>query len=169
MIAQLSHLPLRLKGLALLFAVLILTILFLPVPANAAVGKTTVIQLDTSQYEFAPGRVDIQQGDHVVIELTSSDVVHGFYLDGYDIQERIQPGITKRIEFIADRSGKFRYRCSVTCGPMHPFMIGELIIGPHIPFWRSAGALFVAAIGMLIWLWNTKGQVQIQEIANESI
>jgi heme/copper-type cytochrome/quinol oxidase subunit 2 len=169
MVVSLSHLPLRWICVAFLFVMLILAILFLPLPVNAAAGEITVIHLDTSQYEFTPGRVEIHQGDHVVIELTSSDVVHGFYVDGYNIQERIQPGITKRIEFIADRPGKFRYRCSVTCGPMHPFMIGELVIGPNVPFWRSAAATLAAAIGMVIWLWNTKAQVQIQEIANESI
>lgn len=137
------------------FVALALAILLMPVPVQAG-GETRVITLDASQYEFAPGRVRVNTGDTVIIELTSSDVVHGFYLDGYGIKQRVQPGITERIEFVADRPGKFRYRCSVSCGPIHPFMIGELVIGPNIPFWRTAGVMLTAVGAMLTYLWKTK-------------
>ena len=51
--------------------------------------------------------------------------------------------------FVADRAGKFRLRCSVTCGSLHPFMIGELVVGPNLPFWRAVGALLVVTLGGL--------------------
>lgn len=91
----------------------------------------------------------------MIITLTASDVVHGFYLDGYGLKTRVEPGVSQRIEFVADRPGKFRYRCSVPCGSIHPFMIGELVVGPNIPFWRIIGVMLVAAAGMLIYLRQT--------------
>jgi len=61
-----------------------------------------------------------ESGDHVTIDLVSTDVVHGLYLDGYDLNVTADPGQTATLSFVADRSGSFRFRCSVTCGALHP-------------------------------------------------
>ena len=113
-----------------------------------------IIDLDASQFEFTPGRLHVNQGDRVIINLTASDVVHGFYLDGYDLETRITPGITEQVSFVAEKSGKFNYRCSVTCGTLHPFMIGELVVHPNDPFWKAVALVFIAVGGMLVYLWN---------------
>ncbi len=136
------------------FILLALAILVLPAPAAAA-PQTRVIALNSEQYQFTPGRLHVNQGDRVIITLTASDVVHGFYLDGYGLKTRVEPGVSQRIEFVADHPGKFRYRCSVPCGSIHPFMIGELVVGPNIPFWRIVGVILVAAAGMLLYLRQT--------------
>jgi heme/copper-type cytochrome/quinol oxidase subunit 2 len=133
------------------FVLLGLLVLVVPLPDTAAPTERH-ITLDATQFEFAPGRVQVNEGDHVTITLAASDVVHGFYLDGYGIEERVEPGVTQQIAFVADRSGKFRYRCSVTCGPLHPFMIGEFVVGANFPFWRAVGVAVVALLGMLAYL-----------------
>lgn len=153
------RIPWRSLRLIVPFVLLGLAVLIVPVPVLAGGGETRIIQLDAAQYEFAPGRLHVNTGDRVIIELTASDVVHGFYLDGYGIKERVQPGVTQRIEFVADRPGKFRFRCSVSCGPIHPFMIGELVVGPNLPFWRTASLMLVAVAGMLNYLWHTRDQM----------
>jgi heme/copper-type cytochrome/quinol oxidase subunit 2 len=119
--------------------------------------------LSAEQYQFTPGRLHVNQGDRVIITLTASDVVHGFYLDSYGLKTRIEPGVSQQVEFVAERPGKFRYRCSVPCGPIHPFMIGELVVGPNIPFWRIAGVILVATAGMLAHLWYTKEKIVQEE------
>ena len=53
---------------------------------------------------------------------------------------------------MAARRGKFRYRCSVTCGALHPFMIGELIVGPNDFFWRASGAALITLAGLFVYL-----------------
>ncbi len=139
--------------LVLLFALLGIGMLIVPIPITQN-PTTRHLTLSATQYEFVPSRVEVNQGDTVVVDVTASDVVHGFHLDGYGIDERLEPGITRHIAFMADQVGKFRYRCSVSCGNLHPFMIGELVVGPNIPFWRVAGILFVALAGMLVYLWR---------------
>ncbi len=135
-------LPFVLTGLAILVA---------PVPM-IGMPQTHYIELDGWQYEFAPGRLRVHQGDTVIMILRASDVVHGFYLEGYDIERRLTPGIAERVEFVANRRGKFRFRCSVSCGPLHPFMIGELIVTPNVPFWRAAAVTVVALAGLISYL-----------------
>ena len=141
------------------FALLAALALALPVPALAAPPTTHHLTLDMAQYEFAPGRVRVNAGDTVVLTLEADDVVHGFYLDGYGIQQRVEPGISQQVTFTADRRGKFRYRCSVSCGPMHPFMIGELIVGPNTFFWRAVALALVALAGLFANLnWTTSDE-----------
>jgi heme/copper-type cytochrome/quinol oxidase subunit 2 len=142
----------RLKWLAP-FILLALALLVLPEPSFAA-PTTRHFILDAVQFEFLPGRLEVNQGDRVVIALTAADLTHGFYLDGYGLSERVEPGLTKTIDFVAGQAGKFRYRCSVTCGPLHPFMIGDLVVGPNTPFWRAVGLLVVSLAGLLVYLWK---------------
>ena len=87
---------------------------------------------------------ELEPGRHrVVIELESLDATHGLYLDGYDLSVEAEPGRPARLAFIADRAGSFRFRCSVACGSLHPFMIGQLKVGPNLPFWRALAALAI--------------------------
>jgi heme/copper-type cytochrome/quinol oxidase subunit 2 len=133
------------------FVALALLVWLTPLPVSAT-PVTHEITMTANQFAFDPPVLRVNQGDRVRLTLQASDVVHGFYLDGYDLQQRVEPGITQEIEFVADRAGKFRYRCSVSCGTLHPFMIGELVVGPNLPFIRTVGLLLVAVAGTLIYL-----------------
>lgn len=146
----------RQRWVILLGGILAIGVMTFPIPRMTD-PQTRTITIDARQFEFAPHRIHINQGDRVIINFTASDVVHGFYLDGYGIQERVEPGVTKQIEFVAERTGKFRYRCSVSCGSLHPFMIGELVVGPNEPFWRAIALVIVGLITLLTYQFLTKG------------
>jgi heme/copper-type cytochrome/quinol oxidase subunit 2 len=107
-------------------------------------------RIEASQYAFTPGELKVNPGDQVTLELVSTDVVHGFYLDGYDISVQADPGQPARLSFIADRSGTFRFRCNVTCGGMHPFMIGRLTVGVNPWLYQGFGLVLLAMAGILI-------------------
>lgn len=113
-------------------------------PRTEPVERT--IHVVASSFAYSPEQIRVNQGDLVTIELTSSDVVHGFYLDGYDLQFTADPGQTAQITFTAHQPGTFRFRCSVTCGDLHPFMIGKLHVGPNQLLWRAAGLAIIAAL-----------------------
>jgi plastocyanin len=138
-----------LTGLSLLA---VLGWLLLPVSASNQ-PQTHHLSIDMTQYAFHPARVEVSRGDHLIIDLTASDVVHGFYLDGYGIEQRVEPGVTRQVSFTADQPGKFRFRCSVACGELHPFMIGELVVTPNLPFWRAVGLMMTL---LLLYLWYLK-------------
>jgi len=98
------------------------TVLFAPPPLFGGRPTEHHIILEARSFAFEPGVIQVDQGDRVVLELKSVDVTHGVYLDGYGLEAVSEPGHTARLEFVADRVGKFKYRCSLACGPMHPFM-----------------------------------------------
>jgi heme/copper-type cytochrome/quinol oxidase subunit 2 len=126
-------------------ALVALAIAFAPLPPGTGVPGSHDLRIAARQYEFSPGVISVNQGDRVTIELASTDVVHGLYLDGYELEVTADPGQTATLSFTADKSGTFRFRCSVTCGPLHPFMIGKLQVGNNTLFWRGVALAIVAA------------------------
>lgn len=127
-----------------------------PVPKEAPQRRD--IDVVARKYAYDPPIVTVNQGDEVHVRFASKDVVHGFYLEGYDLDALADPGKAgfrirhpsqgldyapaEEMVFKADKQGKFRYRCSMTCGYMHPFMMGVLIVRPN--------SLFSSASGMMV-------------------
>jgi polyferredoxin/plastocyanin len=136
----------------LLFVGLTGLALFVPLPLHA--GQTTehVLSVAAHSFAFDPAVIEVNQGDRVILELESLDVTHGIYIDDYALEATSEPGHKARLEFVADRVGKFKYRCSIACGAMHPFMIGELIVKPNVPYWRAVALTLLAAVGTVVYL-----------------
>jgi len=142
----------------LLFAIAALLVAFAPLPAlrtpHLAPGAPPVervFRIEASQFAYSPGEIRVNPGDIVTIELVSTDVVHGLYLDGYGLSVQADPGQTARLTFTANKPGSFRFRCNITCGAMHPFMIGKLQVGQDSLLWRGIGLALLAAIGSVAY------------------
>lgn len=103
------------------------------------------------QFAYSPGRLSVNQGDRVAIRLFPIDVTHGLHLDGYGLDTSSVVGGLSRLEFVADKPGVFRFHCSVTCGPLHPFMIGEIVVEPNTPFGGAAVVLLLVTVGAVGW------------------
>ena len=128
----------------LLLASLALLVAWAPMPARNASPAERVIRLEAKSFEYTPPEIHVAQGDRVTLEVVSTDVVHGIYIDGYGLEASADPGQTARLTFIADRAGSFRFRCSVSCGALHPFMIGKLKVGSNALLWRGIGLSILA-------------------------
>ncbi len=147
------HVPRYMTWVAIALAALALA--FLPAPASLAAPIDRRIRLEASRFAYTPAEIAVNPGDHVTLELAAADVVHGFYLDGYALSLVAEPGQTAHLTFVADHPGSFRFRCSVTCGALHPFMIGKLNVGPNWLLYRAAGLSVLSAIAGL-WLIRDK-------------
>ncbi len=80
------------------------------------------------QFEFTPSTITVKKGDNVIIRLTSADVKHGFSLPGFNISKEVDAQTPVTIEFVADKTGTFEFRCSVPCGEGHSEMTGQLAV-----------------------------------------
>jgi plastocyanin len=124
-------------------------------PSQAAAAPATrVIRVEAGGFAYAPAILRVNTGDQVTLEVVATDVVHGLYVDGYGVSVTAEPGQTARLTFTAARPGLFRLRCSVTCGPLHPFMIGKLYVGRSLAWWRGLAVLSVALVAA--WLTAPK-------------
>lgn len=120
----------------------------LPVPPSAPQERT--FRIDARQFAYSPSALKVNAGDTVTLELVSSDVVHGLYVDGYGVAVQADPGQTATLTFVAGKPGSFRFRCNVTCGAMHPFMIGKLTVGTNLWLYRSLGLAALAVVGAVV-------------------
>jgi cytochrome c oxidase subunit 2 len=131
----------------------IFLIAFAPLPRSNPAPKTVTIPIHAETFAFSPGIVEVNQGDHVVVEFSSIDVVHGLYIEDYDLSVTSDPGQTTELSFTADKPGTYRFRCSVTCGDLHPFMIGKLKVGNNELALRATG---VALLFGILGLWSLR-------------
>lgn len=134
----------------LLFVVAGLLVAFAPLPAQPNVPQERTFRIDARQYAYSPSEIHVNPGDTVTFELVSTDVVHGLYVDDYGVSVEADPGQTATLTFVADKSGSFRFRCNITCGAMHPFMIGKLTVGTNHWLYRGVGLAVLAVVGVVI-------------------
>jgi plastocyanin len=125
-----------------------LLVAFTPLQNSPFPPTQREFRIEASSFAFSPAEIRVNPGDRVTIELMSMDVVHGLYLDGYGLQFAADPGQTETLTFTADRAGTYRFRCSVTCGDLHPFMIGKFHVGPNLLLWRGVGLAVLAVFAI---------------------
>lgn len=134
------------------------------------------IDMVARRYAFDPPVIRVEKDDEVRLRFASLDVVHGMHLEGYDLDVTIEPlrrdvevrraagpaETVREVVFTATHAGKFRYRCSKTCGAMHPFMVGELIVGPNWLARASGGVAFGMLAGGFAWIWLRGGREETE-------
>jgi polyferredoxin len=134
--------------------------------------KTRHIDINARRFGYTPARIIVNKGDPVSLRFYSSDVTHGFHLDGYPIELIARKGVTfqrnvrkndtghrkidwqrvSSIRFVAHRTGKFIFRCTEICGNLHPFMTGELIVKPNTPYHFFISLSIWVVFSTFIWV-----------------
>ena len=107
-----------------------------PVPGQTDVEEMVValasgvkeFDMTAKKWDFEPSIISVNEGDTVKLNIESIDVTHGFTLFEFDVNERLAPGKTVTVEFIADKAGEYTFFCSVPCGSGHGSMNGKLIV-----------------------------------------
>ena len=140
----------RFRFSLLLFVMAGLVVAFAPLPVPVIAPQERTFRVDARQFAYSPSELKVNAGDTVTIQLVSTDVVHGLYVDDYDISVEADPGQSATLTFTADKPGSFRFRCNITCGAMHPFMIGKLTVGTNNWLYRSIGLAGLAVLGVVL-------------------
>jgi heme/copper-type cytochrome/quinol oxidase subunit 2 len=86
------------------------------------------IEMTAEHFHFTPEVVKVKQGTLVTINVKAIDGTHGFKLGAFGIDERIEEGETKTIEFYAETKGEYSFRCSHFCGIGHLGMTGKVVV-----------------------------------------
>jgi cytochrome c oxidase subunit 2 len=138
-----------------LLALPLLLVVFGSVTCALAQNAPVEIKIEARRFEFTPKTITVRKGVPVKLVVTSTDVAHGFAIKELDIKEEVAAGETKTIEFTPERTGSFRFYCSVYCGDGHEEMEGEFVVtdeqsgasGMQVTFDKDAPGVVIVESG----------------------
>lgn len=74
---------------------------------------------------FRPATIVLQEGEEILLRLSSSDVTHTFYVpELYPTPVMVEAGHVVEIVLSGKKAGEYTYYCTVVCGECHFFMSG---------------------------------------------
>jgi cytochrome c oxidase subunit 2 len=130
-----------------------------PEPAQIS-AQPRLINVQAKRFQYMPNRISVKKGELITIRMESLDVTHGFFLDGYGIDIKARPGLIGKATFVADKAGRFTFRCSETCGEFHPYMVGFMEVTPNSRFYLFAAVICVAFVVVLGTLFRGSPQIK---------
>ncbi len=94
---------------------------------ETAPGKWEVVMISQA-WSFTPGEVRVPAGAEVTFLMTSSDVIHGFHVEGTRLNVMLLPGQVARVEYTFEEPGEYLMICHEFCGIGHHNMWGKVIV-----------------------------------------
>jgi len=95
-------------------------------------GSNVVVKMIAVRSNFEPNAIEVNRGDTVTIYLTNieqtTDELHGIGLNEHNINVVVDPGETKTIRFVANKTGVFPFYCTNFCSALHQEMQGYLLV-----------------------------------------
>ncbi len=80
--------------------------------------------------------IRVPVGKPVVLEMTSRDVIHSFYVGAFRVKQDVVPGRATELWFTATEPGSFDILCAEYCGAGHSRMRGHVVAMPADEFER---------------------------------
>ncbi len=100
----------------------------IPPDLDRAHVAVDTIDIQASRYVFLPENIPVQHGHLIVLRIVATDTDHGFDLPAVGIDERLEKGVTRLIEFYPPVQGKYDFKCSHLCGIGHFGMSGQIVV-----------------------------------------
>jgi cytochrome c oxidase subunit 2 len=100
--------------------------------AQGGTGEKKTFEVTAKSFEFVPNKIEVNQGDTVVITTKSADRTHGFAIKKFRVKQSVPKGGSPvTVEFVAAEAGTFDITCSEYCGSGHKGMKGTLVVLPR--------------------------------------
>ncbi len=101
-------------------------------PADAmvvqVVGKQWMWKIQQPGGRKEINELHVPLGRAVVLQMTSEDVIHAFYVPAFRIKQDVLPGRYSQQWFIPTRLGEYHLFCSEYCGTSHALMGGRVVV-----------------------------------------
>jgi cytochrome c oxidase subunit 2 len=108
---------------------LIMGLATLPMPAATLADQSPqVIKITAAKFQFTPNQITLTKGQPVTLELTSTDVTHGFMIRALKLDQEIKPGKVTDVTVTPATSGTFKAICDHYCGLAHGGMKMTVVI-----------------------------------------
>jgi cytochrome c oxidase subunit II len=87
-----------------------------------------VVKITANKFHFTPARITLVRGRPVTLELTSTDVAHGFMIRALKIDTDVKPGKLTDITVTPATAGTFKAICDHYCGFGHGDMRMTVVV-----------------------------------------
>jgi cytochrome c oxidase subunit 2 len=95
---------------------------------NLSASEPKTFEITAQKFSYEPERIEINEGDQVILNITAVGTKHGVGIKVYNIDEILPKDETITIEFIADKKGEFTIQCTKFCGWGHFGMQAVLVV-----------------------------------------
>ena len=86
------------------------------------------IKMDAENWKWSPNQIRVQEGTKVILQIRSFDATHRFDMKDFGLKVVLPQDKTTTVEFIAEKPGKYKWKCGRPCGDGCPRMRGTLTI-----------------------------------------
>lgn len=84
----------------------------------------------SKMFSFKPSPLKVPKGSIVDFYVVATDVVHGFYIDGTDVNLMAIPNAVNYAQAHFEKPGKYQVICHEFCGLGHQDMVGTIEVTP---------------------------------------
>jgi cytochrome c oxidase subunit 2 len=97
-------------------------------------------RFDTADDFETPYRLVVPADERVTLELSSRDVIHGFFVPAFRLKQDVLPGSALKTWFEARVIGEYDLICTQLCGSGHYRMAGRVKVVPRAEFdaWNAS-------------------------------
>lgn len=105
---------------------------------DAMVVKVTGIQwswkYEYPAYGVTTTELHIPEGKQVLLQMTSNDVIHSFWVPEFRVKQDLVPGRITELRITPTIVGNYKVRCAELCGTSHAYMEGPVIVSTQGDF-----------------------------------
>jgi cytochrome c oxidase subunit 2 len=94
----------------------------------SVIGKQWMWKIQHQDGRREINELHVPIDSHIVLEMTSQDVIHDFAIPAFRVKQDVIPGAYTREWFIPSQVGEYHLFCDQYCGTNHALMIGTVYV-----------------------------------------
>lgn len=93
--------------------------------SSSAAQEVNVV---ASNFKWELSKTTFKKGEIVTFVIQGKEGMHGFAIEGTDVNQKIAAGETKKVTWTPNKTGEFTIKCSVMCGTGHNDMLQKITV-----------------------------------------
>ncbi len=98
------------------------------------IGKQWEWSFSYPEQDVSSTQLVLPVGQPIVLEMTSTDVLHSFWVPEFRVKQDLVPGRTTVLRFTPTAAGNYKVRCAEICGLEHANMLADVRVVDNTEF-----------------------------------
>ena len=90
------------------------------------IGTQFSWRFDYPEYDISSTELNLPRDRQVLLQLTSLDVIHSFWVPEFRLKQDAVPGMTTELRVTPTQLGEYTLRCAELCGLNHAYMLAPV-------------------------------------------